>query len=91
MLTLYIHPECDRCRHLQERLNGEPLAHDVRTCDDQHPPHRVEDNGQEITGHEEISRHIDETLDLLMRWRRYQSDVCHEYGDFAAPSYRDRP
>ncbi|MFP4053024.1 MAG: hypothetical protein ACLFV7_04075 [Phycisphaerae bacterium] len=81
MLTLYIHPDCDDCQRLREKLSGKPLAHAVKKGSEDHPAHTLDDNGEIVSGHSGIDTRIDELEKTLQAARRYQNDACHDYGD----------
>jgi hypothetical protein len=89
MLTLYIDPQCEDCRRLRKRLVESHLAHVVEPVD--HPrrgvqeAHTLLDDDEAVRGHEAIQARIDGRWNLLMRTRRYQSDLCHDYGDEGDP------
>jgi hypothetical protein len=85
MLTLYIQSDCDECNRLQEMLATKPLAHTVEKGSDGHPAHRLDDNGEIVSGHSEIAARIDELWKTLQATRRYQSDACHDYGQVEDP------
>jgi len=88
-MTLYVDPECEACRRLGERLAEGHLAHRVEPVAGQAAngpgPHALDDNGEIVAGHDAIGDRVDQTMELLQRARRYQSDLCHDYGDDKDP------
>ncbi len=87
MVTLYAEENCDRCRGVAESLEEVAVAREVVTLggpphEHEGPePHTLVDSGEGVRGHKAMLRHIEALRDLAERWRRYQSDVCHDYGD----------
>jgi len=81
MLRLHIDPDCDRCGQIRDKLTASRLACDVTAESDGDGSYLVDSNGERIEGHSAIEDRIDELADQLQLSRRYQSDVCHDYGD----------
>jgi len=87
VITLYASRDCPDCRLAAERLEELVLAHDVvhadRTADRE--AHTLQDNGDTVRGHDAISSRLEELAEHMKQSRRYQSDVCHDYGDDVEP------
>jgi hypothetical protein len=81
MLRLHIDPDCDRCQELRDKLEGNRLACEVTAESDGDGSYMVDSDGERIEGHNAIEVRIDELADQLELSRRYQSDVCHDYGE----------
>ncbi|MFP4105408.1 MAG: hypothetical protein ACLFVU_04870 [Phycisphaerae bacterium] len=87
MMTLYTQPDCADCRRLRERLENYHLAFRVEQADADADASRqapaLVDGEETVHGHREIEQYIEDVRDARDLSRRYQSDVCHDYGDDA--------
>ncbi len=83
MLTLYVDPNCDRCRQLDSRMQDYHLAHRVEqaSAGDPAPPHALRDDEELIQGHDAIAQRIEMRYDLMERTNRYQSGYTEETRD----------
>lgn len=83
MITLYASRNCADCRRAAERLEELVLAHEAVYADGtpDGEAHTLQDDGDTVRGHNAISRRLEELAEHMKQSRRYQSDVCHDYGD----------
>ena len=81
MIVFHPAQNCPHCAELREKLSSRHLAFRTDTKDKSLPAHALKDGDELIEGHESVEQRIEELAGMLDKSRRYQSDVCHDYGD----------
>ena len=83
MIVLQSAKDCPHCQAVARQLETNRIAHRVesRAADDSAEGHQLVDDQTVIRGHAEMEAHVNQVVEQIKHWRRYQGDVCHDYGD----------